>query len=166
MTNIVPQRVVEPTQTWFFREGPHNAESPCHQLELELRITPREAPHNFARSRSGSRGPVRHCNLYKYNTLGHWDHTSVLCSKSAETDLDVLQRCGRRHPSSHQPSRGTRSSSETGRPPFQPRRCARRLFLVFLLLLVGVRVKVVWQRYLTRDAVLIDITKVFVLEPV
>jgi hypothetical protein len=55
---------------------------------------------------------------------------------------------------------------QTGRPPFQPRRCTRRLLLVFLLLLVGVRVKVVWQRYLARDAVLIDITKVFVLEPV
>ena len=60
-------------------------------------------------------------------------------------------------------------SPRTSRPSFQPRRCARRLLvflLVFFLFLVGVRVQGVWQRYLARDAVLIDITKVLVLESV
>ena len=165
MTNIVPRRVAEPTQTWFFREGPYNDAT---NLNLNYALIEKRPTTLHVRDRAqGFRASFpRSCNLYKYNTLGQGDHTSFLCSKSAETDLDVVQRCGQRHPSSHQPSRGTRSSSKTGRPPFQPQRCARRLFLVFLLLLVGVRVKVVWQRYLARDAVLINITKVFVLEPV
>jgi hypothetical protein len=61
----------------------------------------------------GLKGSVRHFTIISFmqNTPGHGDHTHFMCSKPAKVDLDVLQQCGQRHPSSHQPSRGPRSSS-------------------------------------------------------
>ena len=90
-----------------------------------------------------------------------------MCSKSAEIDWMFFSGAATHH---HINLAVALVSPRTSRPSFQPRRCARRLLLIFLLVfflfLVGVRVQGVWQRYLARDTVLIDITKVFVLESV